>query len=368
MDSNISLEQHDAFYRKALAAQEQSHFIVPKSLKCVEEMQQRCRICGCLDDGTFVDLDATQEFEFDSSISNYRVLFQRTSLQFQFHTMPDLPSRLCARCGYKAKIFYLLTRQFVLGQYAMRATITEWYHNKYNIEPPEQLEDQRRLKRQLAMAETTPPPLPALIPASPPASVVVLEAKRKEKPEKKLPASGVGQHPGELKRSVSADNRLDAGVSTPKGGRRSGPASPEVTGQRKNLEICQMARSRVNLGFSTKVRSPLKKTTQSQPQVPQPKQTGQGQTGRGQTNRLGTIGAQNRDRLTCKSADRRECFVTPRVVKGGGARDDNSLTKAPTNRKYSQQLAAADIPLKPEVPPSKAQVQQTLQERRSQWR
>lgn len=78
----ISLEQHDAFYKKALASLEQSHFVLPNSLKSVEELQQLCRICGCMDDGTFVDLDKPQEFEFDSTIESYRTLFQRTSLQF----------------------------------------------------------------------------------------------------------------------------------------------------------------------------------------------------------------------------------------------------------------------------------------------
>ncbi|XP_060666504.1 uncharacterized protein LOC132798596 isoform X3 [Drosophila nasuta] len=79
MDINLSLEHYEEFYKLALAAQEQAH-VAPKCLRRVEELQLRCRICGCLDDGSFVDLDAVQDFEFEPSICSYRELFQRTSL------------------------------------------------------------------------------------------------------------------------------------------------------------------------------------------------------------------------------------------------------------------------------------------------
>lgn len=170
--------------------------------------------------------------------------------------MPDLPSRLCAKCGYKAKIFYLLTRQFVLGQYAMRANITEWYHNKYNIEPPEQVDDQKRFQKQLS--EAASPPLPALIPATPPDS----DNRRREMGEKKpLPAAaGTVAQQGELKRSISVGNRLDGGgvAATAQLARRNGP---QISVQR-NLDEGQMTRSAVNLKFPAKGRIPVRKLPQ----------------------------------------------------------------------------------------------------------
>lgn len=162
--------------------------------------------------------------------------------------MPDLPSRLCAKCGYKVKIFYLLTRQFVLGQYAMRATITEWYHNKYNIEPPEQVEDQKRLQKQLAMSEVAAPPLPPLISVTP--SVSATDQKRKEKPEKKLPTT-VDQ--GGFKRSISVEGEH---------GRRIPPGLPQVSGLRNKVDVGKMTRSTANLNFPGKERVLLKKNPQ----------------------------------------------------------------------------------------------------------
>lgn len=168
--------------------------------------------------------------------------------------MPDLPSRLCAKCAYKAKIFYLLTRQFVLGQYAMRATITEWYHNKYNIEPPEQVDDQKRFQKQLS--EAVSPPLPALIATTSSES----DNRLREMVEKKPLLAAVTLAQGELKRSISEDNRLGGGAvaATVQLARRNGP---QINVQR-NLDEGQMTRSAMNLKFPGKGRIPVRKLPQ----------------------------------------------------------------------------------------------------------
>ncbi|KAH8360938.1 hypothetical protein KR093_000539, partial [Drosophila rubida] len=350
-----SLEHYEQFYKLAVAAQEQAH-VVPKCLRRVEELQLRCRICGCLDDGSFVDLDSVQDFEFEPSICSYRELFQRTSLQFQFHTMPDLPCRICVRCGYKAKIFYLMTRQFVHGQNALRSTITDWYHTKYQVEPPEQVEDRKRLMKQLVLAEAAQ-----------------LEAKRKEmqaaakalEPVKELIKACDIQGSSDLKRSVSVDNRLNTAGNPV-------PNSAELTRRQRMLrEGQQMVRSSVNLGVASKSRSPTGKAPMSggPNQLPQ--------TARTQVQRADTSKAPFRERFAClKSDDTRECLVTPRVVKsearGSAGRADRALHKPHSTRKILEMTTAADGPAKPlhpqEVPPSKAQLQQKLQERRRQWR
>lgn len=143
-------------------------------------------------------------------------------------------------------MFYLLTRQFILGQYAMRATITEWYHNMYNTEPPEQVDDQKRFQKQLS--EVAPPPLPALIPVTPPD----YDNRHREKSLKKSLTS-VAQ--GELKRSISVDNRLGGGVVTAQVVRRN---EPQIKVQRTTDDE-QMTRSTMSLKFPAKGRIPMRK-------------------------------------------------------------------------------------------------------------
>ncbi|KAH8266488.1 hypothetical protein KR044_008051, partial [Drosophila immigrans] len=348
----FSLEHYEEFYKLALAAQEQAH-VVPKCLRGVEELQLRCRICGCLDEGSFVDLDAVQDFEFEPSICSYRELLQRTSLQFQFHTMPDLPCRICVRCGYKARIFYLMTRQFVHGQNALRSTITEWYHSKYQVQPPEQVEDRKRLLKQLALAEAAQ-----------------IEAKRKElqavKPSPPAKTSDI-QSSADLKRSMSVDNRLHtAGIPNQN--------SPEVSRKQKLLkEGHQMVRSTVNLGAASKNRSPTVKASMQGSILSQLPQTARTQVQRTEMTRMPF-----RERLAAalKGDENRECLVTPRMVKSearsSGGRGDRALHKLPSSRKILDMNTAADFPAKSphalEMPPSKAQLQQKLQERRRQWR
>lgn len=130
----------------------------------------------------------------------------------------------------------------------MRATITEWYHNKYNIEPPEQVEDQKRLQQQLAMSEVAAPPLPALISVTP--SVSTTDHKRKDKPEKKLPTT---TDQGGVKRSISVEGEH---------GRSNVPGVPQVSGQRNKLDVGKMTRSAANLNFPGKERVLLKKHPQ----------------------------------------------------------------------------------------------------------
>ncbi|XP_030384548.1 uncharacterized protein LOC115631845 [Scaptodrosophila lebanonensis] len=159
----IDLSVFEAMFEQATYSKEQTPLTLATNISNLEDLQLCCRCCGRIDDNTFVDLDEEQNFDFDPSINNYRSLFQRTSLQFQFHTMPNLPTRICARCCYKIKIFYCLTRQFVLNQNSMRATITEWYRNNHWIEPPEQATDLKRVNEELAAADPEllpPPPLP----------------------------------------------------------------------------------------------------------------------------------------------------------------------------------------------------------------
>ncbi|XP_062124042.1 uncharacterized protein LOC133837336 isoform X1 [Drosophila sulfurigaster albostrigata] len=353
MDINLSLEHYEEFYKLALAAQEQAH-VAPKCLRRVEELQLRCRICGCLDDGSFVDLDAVQDFEFEPSICSYRELFQRTSLQFQFHTMPDLPSRLCIRCGYKAKIFYLMTRQFVYGQNALRSTVTDWYHTKYQVEPPEQIEDRKRLMKQLALTEAAQ-----------------IEAKRKEMqatkpltPVKDLIKGYDMQGSCDLKRSISVDNRLNTtGIPS--------QLSSESHDRKIIKEGQQMVRSTINLGGASKIRSPTVKGN-NQSQLPQSQQS---QTARNQVHRAETPKTPFRERFAgLKSDENRECQVTPRVMRsearGSGGRGDRALLKTQSNRKILDTTSTAEgkLPQSQEFPPSKAQLLQKLQERRRQWR
>ncbi|KAL7742422.1 hypothetical protein ACLKA6_019053 [Drosophila palustris] len=320
MDINLSLEHHEALYKAALAAQEHAHY-APKCVRNVEELQQRCRICGCLDDGTFVELDAVQDFEFESSICSYRVLFQRTSLQFQFHTMPDLPSRICIRCGYKAKIFYLLTRQFVLGQHAMRSTITDWYHKKYGVEAPEQIEDRARLMNELAM---TMPETNLNKETPQKCKTTVKELIKDCEKELIMP---------ELKRSISADNSLDAECAKI----QSDPETDSTTAAQV------MTRSTVNLRCSAPktARAEMPKTEK------------------------------NRE----KTVIIKECLVTPRVAKieargnGVGNGGERLLNKAKTQETTVAVAVAGAVAVAEGTTKSeKTQMQQKLQERRRQWR
>lgn len=80
--SSHSLQDYENFYKSALSSRKKVHQNVPKSLNRLSKFQHICRVCGGSDDGTFVDLDKYQEFEFEPTISSYRQLFQRASLQF----------------------------------------------------------------------------------------------------------------------------------------------------------------------------------------------------------------------------------------------------------------------------------------------
>lgn len=277
--------------------------------------------------------------------------------------MPDLPSRLCAKCGYKVKIFYLLTRQFVLGQYAMRATITEWYHNKYNIEPPEQVEDQKRLQQQLAMSEVAAPPLPALISVTP--SVSTTDHKRKEKPEKKLPTT---TDQGGVKRSISVEGEH---------GRSNVPGVPQVSGQRNKLDVGKMTRSAANLNFPGKERVLLKKHPQvgvanthatyhsyippnmlplQIQQQEQQKRTRAEQSERGLATRPSSIGSPSH-----------HCYVTARTVKPSARQ--NMLGAPNSNPKTHTKTSTTNAPLKSDEAASKPQLHgQQLQDLKKRWR
>ncbi|XP_030565536.1 uncharacterized protein LOC115765931 [Drosophila novamexicana] len=335
MEKKLSLQDYDAFYKSALLARQHVYLNVPNTIGRLDEYQQICRVCGCPNDGHFVDLDKYQEFEFEPSICSYRMLFQRASLQFQFHTMPDLPACICGTCAYKAKIFFLLTRQFLIGQQVMRGAVTDFYRDNYGIEPPEQMEDLLQLRKQLA-----------LIPKG-------RATPFKAKTNKELIRTCGGKRPGKLKRSASEDSRLNAAPGT--FNVRANDQTSNITNRRKPNMNCQLTRSTVNLRHQpNKSPSPVKKVSPIQ---------------QGSVIAAPRIQASRRERnVTLKGSGQTECIVTPRVTAKFG-RIEEPLYKTHTALTKLPEICPAEVPAqKPNVPPSKAQLQKKLQDRRKQWR
>ncbi|XP_043070476.1 uncharacterized protein LOC6561994 [Drosophila grimshawi] len=329
MDRTMCSTDYEIFYKIALLSREQMQNTVPTCITKLEELQNICRICGCQSNGTFIDLDTNQDFEFEPSISSYRMLFQRTSLQFQFNTMPDMPSCICGTCCNKVKIFYLMTRQFVISQQAMRTTITEWYRKKYDIEPPEQLEDRNQLIKQLALAEAN-------------------RAKRQPmnkliKPVKDFIKDTVFKQRPKIKRSISVDKGLNANAQNP-----NVQTKVLAMNQRVIDNGCQTSRSAANLKYdATKCASTVKKPTSAQKPVMQ------------RTSTQRTICPMVRKKSATK-----ECVVTPRLKQNSKV-FDNPHEK---DTKFRDQKIGDKGAQKRTVPPSKAQQQKTPKEPIIKWR
>ncbi|XP_017860552.1 PREDICTED: uncharacterized protein LOC108612155 [Drosophila arizonae] len=337
MEKKLSLQDYENLYKSALLSRQKVHQNVPKTLNRLSKFQHICRVCGCSDDGTFVDLDKYQEFEFEPTISSYRQLFQRASLQFQFSTMPDMPGRICGICSYKAKIFFLLTRQFVIGQQIMRTAVTDFYRDNYGIEPPEQLEDLLQLRKQLENV-----------------------SKIKLKPTKTTKITSVyGQvKPNVTKRKVkpnhssSSDNRFD--IKAKDSTESTNFRANKVPKGRKNTISNQTSPSRINnIRQPNKPPNPVKNVNSKSGLVAQ-------RTPYARKERTGA-------KASSSNKEVMECHVSPRLIKKCTNFAELLPVKSVMHYKVPTNQAEGS-PHKSNIPPSKAQLQKKLLERRKQWR
>ncbi|TDG49869.1 hypothetical protein AWZ03_003645 [Drosophila navojoa] len=339
MEKKLSLQDYENFYKSALLSRQKVHQNVPKTLNRLSKFQQICRVCGCSDDGTFVDLDKYQEFEFEPTISSYRQLFQRASLQFQFSTMPDMPGRICGICSYKAKIFFLLTRQFVIGQQIMRTAVTDYYRDNYAIEPPEQLEDLLQLRKQLEN---------------------VSKIKQKSTKAAKLTSvygqvkSNVTRRKAKPNRSSSSDHRFDV--------------KPKDSSDSTNHRANKVPKGRKNT-ISNQTSPPSRVNNVRQPnRAPNPVKNVNSKSGL-VAQRAPPYVRKERTGAKASSSNKEvvECHVSPRLIKK--CTNFAELLPVKSVMHHKIQINPADgSPHKSNIPPSKAQLQKKLLERRKQWR
>ncbi|XP_034472565.1 uncharacterized protein LOC117780231 isoform X2 [Drosophila innubila] len=220
----------------------------------------------------------------------------------------------------------------------MRSTITAWYHKKYGVEAPEQIEDRTRLMKELGITETSLIKKPNETPRKQNSTVKEL-----------IQACEMDRIP-ELTRSVSADNNLDIECTK----NQSDLETDSTTARHKNLQGGQMARSSVNLLCTPKIRSPIEKSAKENPNRIQSPQTARAEMKK-------TLNGDKSNRE--KTVIIKECLVSPRVAKIEARGGERLL-----NKPKILETTAAEGSTKSEVPASKAHLQQKLQERRRQWR
>lgn len=251
--------------------------------------------------------------------------------------MPDMPGRICGICSYKAKIFFLLTRQFVIGQQIMRAAVTDFYRDNYGIEPPEQLEDLLQMRKQLENV-----------------------SKIKLKPTKQTKTNKITSVYGQVKSNVtkrrvkanpssSNDKRFDVKAKD------STDSTNKVPKGRKNTISNQNSPTRINnIRQPNKAPNPVKNVNSKAGLVAQ-------RAPYARKERTGVKASSSNQEVI-------ECHVPPRLIKKCINFAELRPVKSVVHCDKTQTNQADGSPQKSNIPPSKAQMQKKLLERRKQWR